>query len=599
MPPGGGLSGHVLASGQAYLNNDARNDPRLFFKEAFSACRAAAGAPLVAQGQITGLLWVGSRRLLAEHDLRLLTAIADIAANAIQRESLREAVTAQAVQMQTILDTVPDGVLLLDEGGRVLLANPAAAYNLSFLVQEGAETPLTHLAGRPLAELLAPPPQGHWHELEARGRFFQITARPLAPGSQPAPADGMDDASDRHWVLVISDETEAHERRRYQQAQERLATVGQLAAGIAHDFNNIMGVIVLYAQLLHNAPGLADRQYAQLKTIRTQADRAANLVQQILDFSRRSFIQQSPLDLLPLVKDLLKLLERTLPEHIRLELGYDRRQYTVNADATQVQQVLMNLAFNARDAMPDGGTLRFTLTGLTLDSGQTPPLPDLGPGDWVQVEVQDTGTGIRPKDLPHIFEPFFTTKAPGKGAGLGLSQVYGIVKQHGGAIDVRSRPDQGSVFTVYLPRLADPIADPEPTPREAAAPGRGETILLVEDNQALQEATAEMLEAWGYGVLRAQNGVEALAVLAEEKVDLVLSDLIMPEMGGRELSRRLRQAYPQVKLLVITGHAPQGEYAGLLQEGVTWLQKPFSVDELAAKVQALLADKTGAGARET
>jgi two-component system, cell cycle sensor histidine kinase and response regulator CckA len=360
-----------------------------------------------------------------------------------------------------------------------------------------------------------------------------------------------------------------------------------------------MGVIVLYAQLLHNAPGLADRQYAQLKTIRTQADRAANLVQQILDFSRRSFIQQSPLDLLPLVKDLLKLLERTLPEHVRLELGYDRRQYTVNADATQVQQVLMNLAFNARDAMPDGGTLRFTLTGLTLSPGQAPPLPDLGPGDWVQVEVQDTGMGIRPEDSPHIFEPFFTTKAPGKGAGLGLSQVYGIVKQHGGAIDVRSRPDQGSVFTVYLPRLADPTADLEPTPQAVEVQGRGETLLLVEDNQALQEALAELLETWGYGVLRARNGVEALAMLAEERVDLVLSDLVMPEMGGMELSRRLRQTYPRVKLLVMTGHAPRGEYAGLLREGVTWLQKPFSVDELVATVQALLAEKTDAGARET
>jgi GAF domain-containing protein len=189
-----------LANGRPYLNNDARNDPRLFFKEAFTECRAAAGAPLVAQGRITGLLWVGSRRLLAEHDLRLLTAIADIAANAIQRESLREAVVAQAVQMQTILDTVPDGVLLLSGAGRVLLANPAAAHNLSFLVQEGAENPLTHLAGRPLAELLAPPLQGHWHELEAQGRFFQLTARPVAEGVGPV--------VDPHWVLVISDETE-------------------------------------------------------------------------------------------------------------------------------------------------------------------------------------------------------------------------------------------------------------------------------------------------------------------------------------------------------------------------------------------------------
>ena len=584
VSPGGGLSAQVLADGKPYFNNDAHRDPRLYRPEVFGDCRAAAGVPLTAQGRITGLLWVGSRRLLTDYDLRLLEAIADIVANAIQRESLRDAINAQARQLQTILDTVPEGVLLLDESGRVLLANLVAAQTLERLARRDAQQRITHLAGRPLAAFTAPAALGHWHELAVEQRFFQAMVRPLVLDDvQTGEANG------RRWVLVFSDETDLRERQLYQQAQERLAVVGQLAAGIAHDFNNIMGAITLYADLLDRAPDLPEQQRRQLDTIRTQANRAANLVQQILDFGRRSVSQRQPFDLLPLLKELLKLWERILPENIRLELSYDRRDYIVSADATQMQQVFMNLVLNARDAMPTGGTLRLTLTALTLAPHRPPPLPDLTPGDWVQIRVTDSGTGISPEVLPHIFEPFFTTKTPGDGTGLGLAQVYGIVKQHEGAIGVQSREGEETVFSIYLPALSQTRIEQERPLPKVTIQGSGETILLVEDDPTLQEVTAELLQLWGYRVLQARDGKEALDLLAKEPVALVLSDLVMPRMGGGELSKRLQEMYPQTKLILMTGYAPQGEHAWLLQGKTTWLQKPFDSDALATMVQATLA----------
>ncbi|MCL4871166.1 MAG: GAF domain-containing protein [Anaerolineae bacterium] len=578
-----GLSGRLVSSGQPYLNNEIGQSPDLFPPVVMAECSAAAAIPLLAQGQMLGLLWVAHQRQLGQDDLQLLTTIATIVANALQRETLREAIAAQVRQIQVILDTVPEGVLLLDGQRKVVLANPAAAHILTFLAHYDLAQRLTHLSDLPLAQILTSPSTDQWHELQFQGRFYQITARPLAQA-----ATHEADSAGQHWVLVISDVTEGRERQRYQQAQERLATVGQLAAGIAHDFNNIMGVIVLYAQLLQNIPGLSKRQQTQLETIRTQADRATHLVQQILDFSRRSIIQRTPIDLLPLVKETMKLLERTLPEHVRLELGYDRRRFFINADPTQMQQMLLNLAFNARDAMPQGGMLRFALTNLALGPEALPPLPDVIPGEWVVLTVQDSGGGILPHHLSHIFEPFFTTKEPGRGTGLGLAQVYGIVKQHEGAIDVSSQPDQGTLFTLYLPRLVGFTGETPLALEEDTVQGEGKTVLLVEDDQALQEATAELLEMWGFTVRCAQTGKEALEVLAGEAIDLVLSDLVMPEMGGIELSQQVREHYPQVKLLLMTGHAPEEAYAGLQQQETPWLQKPFTTSMLASKLAAVL-----------
>ncbi|MGB3218832.1 MAG: response regulator, partial [Anaerolineae bacterium] len=248
--------------------------------------------------------------------------------------------------------------------------------------------------------------------------------------------------------------------------------------------------------------------------------------------------------------------------------------------------------------MPDGGQLTFSLTTLTLAPGQTPPLPDLGPGRWGCLTVSDSGAGIAPEHLAHIFEPFFTTKGPGKGSGLGLAQVYGIVKQHDGAIDVSSKPGAGAAFTIYLPHVNTPALAEARGVTVATLPSGTETILLVEDNVATREAIGESLTGLGYRVFSAATGAEALALFDAQGqgIDLVLSDLVMPEMGGLELFRRLRPRPLAPKLLIMTGHAPEGStYSELCQAGIPWLLKPFTMADLTVKLRAVLDRQPPAG----
>jgi len=393
--------------------------------------------------------------------------------------------------------------------------------------------------------------------------------------------------------------TREREIQRRAQQQERLATVGQLAAGIAHDFNNIMATIVLYAQMSSRAEGLSARDRERLVTINQQAKHATNLIRQILDFSRRAVLERQPLDLSPLLKEHVELLERTLPENIEIVLDYGPDEYTVNADPTRVQQVMMNLGLNARDAMPEGGNLRFELERIQVQAGESPPLPEMEAGEWVQVTLSDTGTGIPPDVLPHIFDPFFTTKAPGKGSGLGLAQVHGIVKQHEGEIDVESQVGQGTTFTIYLPAL--PVHPVEAVTLElpALAKGQGETVLVVEDDASTRKALVDSLELLNYRGLEAADGREALAVLEQpppqagggkrEGIALVLSDVVMPGMGGVALLHALRQRGLTMPVVMLTGHPLERELESLRAQGMSdWLPKPPSLEQLAKVVARAL-----------
>ena len=289
-------------------------------------------------------------------------------------------------------------------------------------------------------------------------------------------------------MLVLNDVTREREIRTQLQQHERLAAVGQLAAGIAHDFNNIMATIILYAQMASRSPELGERNRERMSVINQQGWHATRLIEQILDFSRRSVSERQPLDLVPLLKEQVELLKRTLPEIIRIDTVYGAGAHTIDADPTRIQQMLTNLAVNARDAMLGGGTLRIELERAKVEAGRSPLLPEMEPGRWVCLTVSDTGTGISPDVLPHIFEPFFTTKGPGAGSGLGLAQVHGIVGSHGGRIGVDSQPGEATTFTIYLPAL---VAAPEqePAPEVSGLPvGSGQTILVVEDDAALRAA---------------------------------------------------------------------------------------------------------------
>jgi signal transduction histidine kinase/ActR/RegA family two-component response regulator len=373
--------------------------------------------------------------------------------------------------------------------------------------------------------------------------------------------------------------------------QERLAAVGQLAAGIAHDFNNILAGITLYTQMSLRTDELSSRVRERLTIIADQAERAADLIQQILDFGRRSMIKRRPLALVPFLEETVALLKRTLPESIQISFEYKAGEFVINADPTRIQQVIVNLALNAREAMPKGGELHITMSRDTKANDiKCVTCGQIVTGDWIQVKVKDSGTGILPNILPHIFEPFFTTRAP-LGSGLGLAQVYGIVKQHGGHIDVETKVGHGTTFKLYLPSVQTSRPKATETEPLSLTQGRGETILVVEDDLAIQTALANALEMANYHVLKASNGKEALDIIEqhEGEIPLVLSDWVMPLMGGLELVQEMRQRRPNIKVLMLTGH-PLSKLAkeSAPEEVIGWVQKPPSLEQLIETVARAL-----------
>jgi len=498
-----------------------------------------------------------------------------------ETERLLTRVQEQARQVQQVMDTVPEGVLLLDVEGRVLSANRLGQGDLRTLAGIDVGEVLTHLADRPLTTLLLTSlPRGLWHELELGARSFQVLARPIHSGEK---AEG--------WVLVIRDVTQQKLIEQRSQQQERLAAVGQLAAGIAHDFNNIMATVVLYAQMSMRAEGVPTKVQERLITIYQQALHATQLIQQILDFSRRAILERRPFDLLPLLKEEVKLLERILPENITVMLNYaadPADAYVFNGSPTAIQQVLMNLAVNARDAMPDGGALHFELARLHITDAEADLIHGINTGEWLRLTVSDTGTGIPTDVLPHIFDPFYTTKEPGAGTGLGLAQVYGIVGMHNGQIRVETEVGAGTTFIIHLPAIATtPVVEADAEIGEPVT-GQGQTILVVEDSPITRQALADSLMALDYQVQVAENGQQALAILEEhaQEIALVLSDVVMPGMGGIDLLEALKQRGINTRAVLLTGHPLREDWTHL---EVEWLLKPPSLEALARVIARVLA----------
>jgi signal transduction histidine kinase len=495
-----------------------------------------------------------------------------------ERERLLDRVQEQARQVQQVMDTVPEGVVLLDNQGRVLTANRLGQGDLRTLAGIDVGGVLTHLADYPLETLLASLPGGLWHELEHETRSFQALARPIKSGAK---AEG--------WVLVIRDVTQQKLIEQRSQQQERLAAVGQLAAGIAHDFNNIMATVVLYAQMSMRTEGVPTKVQERLITIYQQALHATQLIQQILDFSRRAILERRPFDLLPLLKEEVKLLKRILPENITVTLDSGpAADYVLLGSPTALQQVLMNLAVNARDAMPNGGTLRFDLTRLQITDAEADPVHGIGAGEWIKLTVADTGTGISADVLPHIFDPFYTTKEPGAGTGLGLAQVYGIVGMHDGQIRVETAVGAGTTFIIHLPAIKTTAAARLDIELPELATGQGQSILVVEDSLPTRQALADSLTALNYRVRVAENGQQALSILEEHpaEIALVLSDVVMPEMGGLDLIEAMQQRSIDTPVVLLTGHPLKENWTHL---NVEWLLKPPSLEVLAQVIAQALA----------
>jgi len=374
---------------------------------------------------------------------------------------------------------------------------------------------------------------------------------------------------------------------------EQLAAIGQLAAGIAHDFRNLLTTIILYAQLGQRKPDLPPTVAHYLDTIVDEAHKATGLVQQILDFARRAEIERRPLDLVPFVGNVVSVLQRTLPENIHITLDVGAGACVIEGDAGRLQQALMNLALNARDAMPEGGTLRIGVTRIEATPGRALPLSEMAktpaPPAWIYLSVADTGTGMSAEAYTHRFEPFFTTKEPEQGTGLGLAQVYGIVQLHDGHIDVTTEQRKGTTFHIYLP--AATIA-PEETKLTTAPipPGHGETLLLVEDNAQLREASQNLRTDLGYRVLTAANGREALALYQKENnIALLITDLVMPEMGGKALVQALHSHDPHLRALVMTGYTAEESETDLQAAGfLEVIRKPLDAEHLAQAIRRAL-----------
>jgi two-component system, cell cycle sensor histidine kinase and response regulator CckA len=402
---------------------------------------------------------------------------------------------------------------------------------------------------------------------------------------------------DREAAIVYALETTAQRtlENRIQQ-QQKMDTVGQLAGGIAHDFNNVLSAIMMATDFLLNAHKPTDPSFKDIMQIKQNANRAAALVRQLLAFSRKQTLRPQVLDLGEVLGDIHMLLKRLIGEKVALEVTHGRDLWLVKADISQFEQVIVNLAVNARDAMPDGGKLILRTANIEAkDSGSfgTKGMPS---GDYVLVEVSDTGIGIPPDIIEKIFEPFFTTKEVGKGTGLGLSTVYGIVKQTGGYIYADSEPGR-TTFRIFLPRHVPTAQELPPSAAEsktAAAPpadltGQGK-ILLVEDEEGLRALNARGLSSRGYTVLEAGNGVDAIEVLEREgHVDLVVSDVVMPEMDGPTLLKELRRRDPQVKMIFVSGYAEEAFARNLPKdEQYAFLAKPFTLKQLVAEVKKTL-----------
>jgi signal transduction histidine kinase/ActR/RegA family two-component response regulator len=372
---------------------------------------------------------------------------------------------------------------------------------------------------------------------------------------------------------------------------QKMEAIGRLAGSVAHDFNNLLSVILGQGALIHSELRQGDPMREEVASIIGAGERAADLTQQLLAFSRQQVLVPRVLDLNASVRDSMKILQRLLGEDIELVTRLDRNLSKVKADPGQIDQVIMNLSINARHAMPDGGKLTIETHDVVLEEAYTSEHVDIDPGPYVLLAVSDTGIGMTKETQARIFEPFFTTKGVGKGSGLGLSTVFGIVKQSGGNVWVYSEPGQGATFKIYLPRCDEPSVAPAAIATKAASYNGTETILLVEDQDDVRRVAIHILRRYGYHVVEARNAGEALLSCEQHAttIHLLLTDVVMPQMNGRKLADRLLKIRPELKVLFMSGYAENAiVHHGILDSGIAFLQKPLLPEALARRVREVL-----------
>jgi PAS domain S-box-containing protein len=400
-----------------------------------------------------------------------------------------------------------------------------------------------------------------------------------------------------HFIAIKKDITQHIRSKEQLHHMQKMEAVGQLAGGIAHDFNNLLTIIHGNAQLvLFDGGHLTEEDRRCLQQITDSTERAANLTRQLLAFGRKQNFQFQPLNLSHVLGNFTRMLKRVVGEHVELQCNFAENLPPISADVGMIEQILINLIVNARDAMPAGGSITVTTEAVGIDAAYVNIHPEAQPGNFVCFSVSDTGTGIYPEYLPRIFEPFFTTKESGKGTGLGLATVYGIVKQHQGWIDVSSQLGCGTAFKIFLPASVSAVAEKGGVSTPARRPVGHEKILLVEDDGDVRKIIRNVLEASGYHVWEAADGLEALDIWKANapQIDLLLTDVIMPGgLSGRELADRLQGERPGLKVILMSGYSP--ELLGKIQVSNRILPKPFSLEELTQAVRSCLDTASPAG----
>ena len=510
--------------------------------------------------------------------------------------NLYEALSRSEAQFRSLIENASDFILVLDADGVIRYASPS--------FQRTAGVGLL-ANGRKLLDFV----DGSDDQINLKGLLEQAKATPTPVVAQfrirrqdgglrmleASASNLLDDTAVKGIVVNARDTTERKSLEEQLIRAQRMEAIGTLSGGIAHDFNNILTVILGYTEQLRGQLGRTPALQKQVERIDEASRRAAALTRQLLAFSRKQVLQPKVFNLNSLILDLDKMLRRMIGEHIELQTATDARLGAIKADPSQIEQVVMNLVLNARDAMPNGGKVTIETARANLDDGYVRDHMGSSAGPHVMLAVSDSGEGIAPDILPHIFEPFFTTKEVGKGTGLGLSTVYGIVKQSGGHIWVYSEPGRGTTFKVYFPIVAEtPEATAEPV-RPAITTGN-ETVLLVEDEPALRELIETILRGNGFRVLAAPNPATALTLSRTHKnlLHLLLTDVVMPEMSGPELARQLQQERPHLKVLYMSGYASQFMlHRGTLEPGTQLLEKPFHPQTLLRRVREVLDYKNG------
>ena len=601
MHLGEGVMGTVAQTGKPMRIADVRLEP--VYCQGSAETRSELVVPILIRDQLIGVINCESTELDAftDQDQRFLLIVAGQLAPAVARLRILPAIQFQEEKYRAFFENSGSAMICLKGDGTISLCNKEFS-KLSGWSREEVEERMNgldllgamenKLPGAERGRIwLADPaggPESYEFVFMARdgSRREVVATRSRMPGT-------------RQTLVVLADITEskrmaaeAGNLRERLRLSEKFEAIGHLAGGVAHDFNNQLAAIMGLAEALEETcPGDIQKRFA--RNILRSCHRSADLTRKLLAFARKGRVLSEPVDLHAIILEVVGLLQHSLDKMITLRTRLEAERSVVMGDPTQLQNAFMNMAINARDAMPEGGTLTFETRVLALDQSYCRSMPyEITEGVYLEVRVVDSGLGMDGETLRHIFEPFFTTKALGKGTGLGLASVYGTVKQHNGHIDVRSTVGLGSCFNVFLPLTDRPVAASEPPPAEEPPRGKGH-ILFVDDEPVVAEVTREILATLKYQVTVCRDGLEGVAFYerAWRTVDLVLLDMVMPRMGGKEAFLAMRRINPDAKILLVSGFSVEGEAQQLLQAGARgFLQKPYRRVDLAKELSRILGD---------